>query len=318
MAKNKFPITQQTISNQIKRPVKSPILVNNLGHYHIRTNLFLKTFTPLFTELPWDKYEPRLQRVNFLKEKFPAEAKDIQSLFSDYYLGKSDLTVFEKWRSQLEGEDLTRFEKIQPTCRRSVAQFKLGERGGKFFLARHEVGELLQDADAENLDKEDYRTLPRTFAEAPEHHVENHLFATLLMLFYKKVLELQPDSRVTITAHFMSKKALAKSDAPSNSIYEEVPKINADYIVPALVFNRENVADGESQVLEKLEDGTSEIIFRRILKQGEFIFQANGKGNGVYENELGYEVTPFHLADASKGEGCRDIIRFDIVVDEKE
>ena len=88
----------------------------------------------------------------------------------------------------------------------------------------------------------------------------------------------------------------------------------ADFIVSALVVNRINVNGGESQILEMLADGKKEIVFKRTLAPGEFVFQADTGEELIYGNDLWHHVTPFHIADESKGEAWRDIIGFDLIV----
>ena len=305
MAKNTFPFTQVTISNKIGRSIKSPIHVSDLETLGINPKLFLDKYAPLFAELPWDPYDARRLRLEFLKNKFPKDAAAIQADFANYFTAKITLEHFNKWINQLEGKDVEAFEKIQPWRKRSVAQFALNKKQGKYFITRQPVPQF-----AQNLDDSDFRSLPRVFEEAPEHHIENHLFSTFLIRIYKLVQQLRPDCKATVTAHFMSVKATEA--APGDNSPEGAHEDGADFIVSALVVNRINLNGGESQILEKLEDGTKEIIFKHTLQPGEFIFQADTGEELIYGNDLWHHVTPFSIADASQGEGWRDIIGFDI------
>ena len=49
----------------------------------------------------------------------------------------------------------------------------------------------------------------------------------------------------------------------------------ADFIVSALVIDRENISGGESQIYEKRNDGTLQKVFGHVLREGEFLFQAD-------------------------------------------
>ena len=307
MSKNTFPITQVQVSNKVGRPIKSPMHISDLKTLGISPELFLEKFSPLFSELPWDPYDARRLRLEFLKNKFPKDADEIQNQFEDYYTGKIQLNQFDKWIHQLNAKDKDAFEKIQPWRRRSVAQFALSKKQKRYFIIRQPVPQFTQD-----LDSADVRSLPRIFEEAPEHHVENHLFTTFLIRIYKLVLELHPDCKVTVTTHFMSVKATEA--APGDNSPEGAHEDGANYIVSALVINRINLKGGESQILEKLADGKMDIVFKHTLQPGEFIFQADTGEEKIYGNDLWHHVTPFSIDDVSKGEGWRDIIGFDILI----
>jgi len=307
MSKKTFPITQLQISNKLGRSIKSPIHVSNLKTMGIDTKLFLEKYAPLFSELPWDPYDARRLRLEFFIDKFPDNKEEIQTLFADYYLGNISLERFDQWIKKLSQEDKEAFNKIQPWRRRSVAQFALNKRQARYFITRQTVPQFSQ-----NLDKSDLRSLPRVFAEAPDHHIENHLFSSFLIRIYKLVQKLHPDCKATITVHFMSVKATEA--APGDNSPEGAHEDGANYIVSALVINRVNLTGGETQILEKLEDGSKEIIFKHTLQPGEFVFQADTGEEHIYGNDLWHHVTPFSIDDASKGEGWRDIIGFDIAL----
>lgn len=307
MSKNKFPITQVQVSNKIGRSIKSPILVSDLRTMGISPKLFLDKFSPLFAELPWDFYDSRRLKLEFLKNKFPTDIENINALFADYFTGKIKLDQFNKWIDQLDKNDTAAFEKIKPWRRRSVAQFVLSKKQPRFFITRQPVPPFTQ-----NFEESDFRSLPRVFAEAPEHHVENHLFSTFLISIYKEVLKLRPDCKVNVTVHFMSVKSTDTN--PGNNSPEGAHEDGVDFIVSALVINRINVIGGETQILEKLEDGSKEIVFRHILQPGEFAFQADTGEELIYGNDLWHHVTPFSVEDISKEEGWRDIIGLDISI----
>ena len=66
-----FPVSEEDVSRLVGRPVLSPIRVSSLTHIGINQDKFLSTFSPFFEELPWDPYDTRRMRVEFLKEIFP-------------------------------------------------------------------------------------------------------------------------------------------------------------------------------------------------------------------------------------------------------
>ena len=301
-------ITETEISKKIGRSVKSPIRISNLEKLYLNQEEFLDNMSPFFKELPWDQYDARRMQVEFLKKKFPKSSKKIQDLFKDYFLGKSKIDVFRYWISKLNKKSTAQFKKIKPWRRRSVCQFKISETEQEIQVLRKIVQQFTQETN-----HDDYRSLPRVFEESPDHHVENAYFLGLLGRIFHLVKEVQPKAKsITVTAHFMSVKAT--SAKPGNNSPEGAHEDGADFIVSALVINRKNINGGESQIIEKVKSGEKEVIYKHTLQPGEFVFQADTGEEKIYGNDLWHHVTPFNVADASKGEGWRDIIGFDIMV----
>lgn len=166
----------------------------------------------------------------------------------------------------------------------------------------------------QQVEEDDVRSWPRVFSEAPKHHVETPLLRSFLLAIAHKVQQFTPDriKEIQFVVHFMSVKATIQT-AGDNSP-EGAHEDGADFIVSALVINRKNLKGGESQIIEKFEDGTKEIICKRILQPGEFVFQADTGEEKIYGNDLWHHVSPFYVADETKPEGWRDIIGFDINV----
>ncbi len=302
-----LPITQKHISEDIGREIKSPIHIGDLQKLGINQQQFVEYFANLFEELSWDDYDPRRLRVEFLKNAFPTEADSINALFKKYFLGEIDLTAFADWTSKLNEEQRAKFEAIQPWRRRSVAKFDIKETENGYQVERALVPKFEQAVDSD-----DYRSWPRVFDESPKRHVEHSLFYRFLIKVFKLVKTYQPEVKsASFTAHFMSVKST--SIKPGDNSPEGAHEDGAAYIVSALVINRKNVVGGETQILEKLSTGKKEVILKYTLQPGEFAFQADTGEELTFGNDLWHHVTPFSVADCSKGEGWRDIIGFDIV-----
>jgi len=299
-------ITEKDISRNIKRLIESPIRVGSVSNLGMDKEAFINYFSPLFEELPWDPYDPRRLRVEFLKSKFENDANKIQQYFTDYFTGQVSEGVFKNWIEQLNENELSEYKAIQPWRRRSVAQFLITDFKNKVAIKRQPVDQFTQ-----GLDSDDFRSLPRIFEEAPSHHVENELFNYLLLNFFNLAKAVKKDvKKAQITAHFMSVKSTAKT--PGDNSPEGAHEDGADFIVSALVINRINIQGGETQILEQFPNGKRDIIFRHTLQAGEFVFQADTREEIIYGNDLWHHVTPFYLKDTTKAEGWRDIIGFDI------
>ena len=304
-----LPITQEHISKEIGRTVKSPILISSIAQLKsIDEKDFLKFFGPTFKELNWDYYDVKRLQVEYLKAQFPEASIKISALLKDYYTKKTDISVLNEWIDQLTPEQATHFKAIQPWRRRSVCQFVVTEnKEHHLTLERKPVPQFTQALDAEDL-----RSWPRIFDESPASHVENDHFHNLLKEVYGVVKKssLRKCRQLEITAHFMSVRALPQK--PGDNSPEGAHEDGADFIISALVINRQNLKGGESQVIELLENGNKEIICRHTLQPGEFVFQADSKDELIYGTDLWHHVTPFHMADEDRGEAWRDIIGLDI------
>ena len=303
-----LPITEKDISKNIGRTIKSPIHVDSLGNLGLDQKQFVKHFSKLFKQLSWDDYDPRRLRVEYLKKAFPKEARKINALFKKYFLGEIDLTAFAEWTDKLNKRQRTEFEKIQPWRRRSVSKFKVKHMGSGYHVQRVPVPKFEQAVQSN-----DYRSWPRVFDESPTTHVDNFLFYQFLIKIFKLVKAYEPKVKsASFTAHFMSVKST--SAKPGDNSPEGAHEDGVAYIVSALVINRKNVKGGETQILEKVSPRKKETILNYTLQPGEFAFQADTGEELTFGNDLWHHVTPFSVADKSKGEGWRDIIGFDIVI----
>lgn len=309
----KLPATEKTISKKIGRKIKSPVLVSHLNDLGLDAKAFTNFFSPLFAELSWDPYDVRRLQAEFLMTAFPKDKAIIEKRLPDYYVGKKDKRTYLKWIKLLPQKKRKQFDAIQPWRRRSVSKFIVTELKSGLRIKRVEVPQFAQEVSGDDL-----RSLPRVFDESPASHVENKLFYDLL----KKVFTIVKSARanidrkvkqVSITAHFMSVKAT--TDQPGDNSPEGAHEDGVDYIVSALVVNRFNLKGGQSQIIELLPNNKKEIIFRHTLRPGEFVFQADTRDEIVYGTDLWHHVTPFYLAKKEKGEGWRDIIGFDIMVE---
>ncbi len=312
MALRQFPHTEKEISKAIGRKIKSPIVVSNLEKLGMDKDAFLSFFAPFAEELAWDLYDVRRMQVEYLIQCFPKDKALLLSRLPAYFTGEKDKRSLRKWISQLSRKRRLAFKAIKPWRRRSVSKFILSETQKGIKIRRVEVPQFKQSVDAR-----DIRALPRIFSEAPASHVENDFFYQLMQsvfLIVKKVRSKvgKKVKKISMTAHFMSVKA--STAHPGDNSPEGAHEDGADYIISALVIKRQNLKGGQTQIIEQLENGKKEIIFRHTLQPGEFVFQADTRDELTYGTDLWHHVTPFHIVDPEKAEAWRDIIGFDINV----
>lgn len=107
-------------------------------------------------------------------------------------------------------------------------------------------------------------------------------------------------------------RTISQREIKGENSPEGVHEDGAQYIVSALVINRENITGAETQIYEQLGNDR-ELIFNTILAPSEFAFQADTGEEHTFGNDLWHYVTPIQPIDLSK-KGIRDIIGFDIEI----
>ena len=166
-----------------------------------------------------------------------------------------------------------------------AADFILAKRGAKFFI------------------KIDQITPPEML---PNHFIENHIFATMLVHFYKMVQNIYSEEKTSITVYFFRKKIT--KDLQNKISLNKIETINN--LTAELVVNRYNVKEGKLQILEKRKEDFKEIIYQHTLGAGEFIFLLNDPKKQQNKNIFSYKMTDFSTGDFPKKEGWVDIIGF--------
>ena len=300
-------ITEKEISESTNSPVFSPILCADLSFFGIAKDLFLAEFSDSFQTMAWDYYDVKRKQFELLKEHHFDVSFDS---FRDYYQA-DDQDQFSYLSSLITDQSLlSKCLAINPWRRRSVCSFEVLLKE-EITLSRTQPSAFSQDVDAD-----DIRSLPREFQQTVNVIADNihfHSFIKKVAAYAQKVTPHIDITKMTITAHFMSVKA--RQHVPVNNSPEGAHEDGADFIVSALVINRQNIKGAASQVLEKLPDGKMINIFERELQEGEFLFQADTGEEKHYGNDLWHYVTPFYVDDPEK-ESWRDIIGLDIVINQ--
>jgi len=300
-----LPITHKEISLRRKVPVHSPILCARLDHLDIDTAAFIEHFTEAFKSMDWDLYDVKRKQYELLL------AHQVEIPFSEFKTYYTESSMDAKAFLSLWTTDELLVQKclaIKPWRRRSVCAFEM-QAGQPQTLTR-----IYPEAFAQAVDTEDIRSLPRNFSQTEAELVDHTLFQSFVSKIAEQAQKVTPHiaiKKVRLTAHFMSVKA--RQLVPGNNSPEGAHEDGADFIVSALVINRDNITGAKSQVLERLSDGTLVTIFERELQPGEFLFQADTGEEKHYGNDLWHYVTPFYVDDPSQ-ESWRDIIGLDVEI----
>jgi len=297
-------ITEKEISRQIGRTIKSPIRVGSVSDLKIKIQSFLSFFRPFFEQLQDDIYLVRGKQIAFLKTAFPDDANSIEKYHKSYFEGTKSIDVLSYWLQQLDDQQQQEFVELSMVTRqRTIASFIIEIWDDEYFVERVKQEGFEQDVD-------DFRVWKRVFKQASSEAVENELFFDLLKKTAKMVRDIHPEIRkIQITSHFM--RTISKEKIKGENSPEGVHEDGSQYIMSALVINRQNIKGAESQIYEKNTSGANEMIYNKVLEPGEFVFQADTGEEFTFGNDLWHYVTPIEPNDVSKP-GIRDIIGFDM------
>lgn len=128
----------------------------------------------------------------------------------------------------------------------------------------------------------------------------------LIIGISRALIEDESFHELSIVVHYTIVEAFTDAADISTNSPEGIHQDGMDYIVSALVIERENITGGVSRVYIK-DDETYEKILNVRLEQGQGIFQPDRNTN------LWHEVSPIELFDTSK-EGFRSTIGLDLQV----
>ncbi|WP_299247126.1 2OG-Fe dioxygenase family protein [uncultured Aquimarina sp.] len=297
-------ITEKEISKQIGRTIKSPIRVGSVADLRINVSSFLNFFKPFFSALQDDVYLVRSKQITFLKTSFSSDSDAIEKLHKPYFEGTQSIDALAYWIQQLDENQKQEFDQLSTITRqRNIATFLIEIWDDQYFVERIVAQGFEQDVD-------DFRVWKRVFKQATREAVENELFFELLKKMAGLVKKIHPEVRkIQITSHFM--RTISKEKIKGENSPEGVHEDGAQYIMSALVVNRQNIIGAESQIYEKTTLDSNELIYKKVLEPGEFVFQADTGEEFTFGNDLWHYVTPIEPEDITKP-GIRDIIGFDM------
>lgn len=319
-------ITEQDLSIDLGRPIRSPIRLLDVGEIGVRREGLLSELQPYFEHLTDDTYLGRQRQLDFLATALPDAAEALSVHHAGYYSGQIGVGGLETYIDRLDEEQRVTFTTLGRISRqRSIARFSVSSRAGELRLLSDGVGRLSPKPDPSKvtwqLDRlreatpfaqavDDYRAVRRVFAEAAEESVSGPYFRQLLQALADTVHALHPDTdHFRMTVHFM--RTLAHADVPGENSPEGIHEDGADYIVSALVLQRRDIEGAESQVYERLPDGQRDLLLSHTLQAGELLFQADTGEEKTFGNDLWHHVTPAYAARRGVV-GVRDILGVDI------
>jgi hypothetical protein len=276
-----------------------PLRHFDLDTFGIDAARFRRELVPTFDRLSWDHYDVRLAQVNHLVRAHPEAEARLRAFLPGYYAGRSDLAQVRDLIRRLPAEARSAFEAIRPHRQRSVSAFAAAyNRTGAPRLERERVGAFAQD-----LGPADPRSMARVFDETPVEVTAHPGFRHLLACVVELVGEVAAPRRARRVV-FHQVRTVARPGAPGAVVPEGIHQDGADYVVSALVLEREGVVGGESTVYGP--DRRTPYL-RTVLQPGQGLFHADG-GSPLWHGVSPIAVDP----RAGAAEGRRSIFGFDI------
>lgn len=262
----------------------------------------IEAAAPFLPDLPWDTYDAPRARVRFLKTRFPDHSDRLDRYLRAVWSGHAEPFPLDPLVERLSPDDQAAFAAIRPYRRRAIARFRLAPRGDGWRIERTPVAGFTQKSPVAG----DPRSLRRVFAPWPDDLAAHPSLRAVLSGIGDVVRSLRPEmSGMVCTAHLMRVEC-APGRAATNAP-EGVHQDGADYIVSALVLERDGIAGGQSRVLGAARaDGGRDLYLATTLEVGQGLFQADAG------SPLWHDVTP--IAPLGERVGIRSILGLDIRV----
>lgn len=260
-----------------------------------------------FNQLAWDPYDARREQVAFLRDRFPFVAARLDAFLPRYWREEAVLAEVADLVDDLRPGDQIIFDRFRAYRRRSIAKFVVTNRGGGNWEGQWRIKRVTCRGFGQDVGKNDIRSLHRNVDPTARYVAEHPDFQVLVLAMAEMVEDAEHDAlrevhEMTITFHQMG--LVAYPDRVVGNSPEGLHQDGADYIISALVVDRENMDGGESQVrLGK----KGPLVLRHTLHPGEGIFQAD-KGSPLW-----HLVTPVTVLDPFV-RSVRNIFGFDAVL----
>jgi hypothetical protein len=276
----------------------APFAVFSLDALGIDARRFLAELAPYFPSLHWDCYDVKRAQTERLMTAFPEEKARLERFLAAYFADTASLGDVADLTARLPEHEVRTLDALRPHRQRAIAHFLLEREPGGWRVKREAVASFSQNPMAAG----DYRALPRLFAPMAEEIARHPLFRDWLIAVAEQVHRVRPDAtRLKVACHQM--RTLARPGASATNSPEGIHQDGTDYIVSALVMEREGVTGGESRVFDSDKET---VLLRHTLQPGEGLFQADAG------SPLWHDVTPVVATGAEPG--VRSLFGLDIRV----
>ncbi|TMP34748.1 2OG-Fe dioxygenase family protein [Pseudoalteromonas rubra] len=286
------------------RELKVPIEVINTADFGVDINTLSATLRNAYEhDYEWDNYLFRQKKIELIKQNLAPEelAKYDENFWGQYYSGimpDSDLrAVLEKCPPSLYAE----LDKLKPTRKRLIAEFNITHDGNDFVIKRVPAREFGQEDALTSTNLQDYRLVKRKFKELPDKLDTEYLHKTIKYLANQLYTKLNGQQcNFNIIVHYTLVYCYPEESATNSP--EGIHQDGMDYIVSAMVVERNNVEGGKSIIYGS--DAKTEVL-NTTLQPGMGILQPDRN------SDLWHTVTSIRTKNNNET-GYRSTIGFDI------
>ena len=284
---------------------------------------FLKQAAEIFADpnaLEWDFYLQRQTQIEYLKSHLSDSvlSQVTSRMWLDFYHGRNTKDIEDKLLPHLNRISSIEYQLIQPTRLRAISRFNLHFEGERWEVQQVKVNGFEQNNAHSIGHQQDFRKEEeREFKELNLGDLSETLIrifqglASLIHTYDSEILNLEA------SVHFMKIiKRPGSSQIVTNSP-EGIHQDGMDFLVPALVIERENIQGGKNLIYDVRgvplrEDGSPN--FKEHIPSKEIVLLP---GHGLLHRDRGsplwHKVTPIELQDHSI-EGHRSIIGIDFQI----
>jgi hypothetical protein len=282
---------------------RHPILVFCLDDFGVDALRFINHLKSYFYKLEWDDYLCRQQQLEYILENIfhnQTISDDMNRLFCAYYKGDLNKAALQQWIHILNEEQKVTFYRIEPTRRRAMQSFEVTVQTSELSITPTDKKNFTQPQALSLKNHTDWRTLERFFPSPPSGMISEDIYLIVAQLA-KRILYYHPTiTSMTVCVHFT--QIIATPNTTATNSPEGIHQDGMDYIVSALVIDRENVSGGKSIIFST--NDSCKVLFETTLRPGHGIFQPD-KGT-----DLWHVVEPITAFDRTRS-AYRSTIGFD-------
>jgi hypothetical protein len=306
-----FLFTEKDLAKSL--PIKYhgfPIRKFSLSGLGLNQPEFLSLVRPYYKTMEWDYYDVRRSQLELIQDhlKGEREEKEAAPLLISYYKGDlSFQALLHSLPVSLPSSLLNQLSTIAPFRKKTATCFRcyFNNNGSAFSsdaFSTVRVEHKAFEPIAQAVTNDDIRSVPRVYPELSSSLRNSPLFGTFLQRLSLLVKEVDPSVAQMDIVLWQTSLTPTVKQASSNSP-EGIHQDGADFIVSALIVERENVDGAESVIYQ---DDKQSVIASTVLEEGEGIFQADSV------SPLWHTVTPITIKDPSHSvHGIRNSLGFD-------
>lgn len=286
------------------KELDTPVSIVNIIDFDIDLEKMKDKLRNSYSEYEHDTYLTQKNKIEILQEHLSQKelGKISNEVWIKIYKGEIPDSDLPEIFPSVSNDVFLKISSVQPTRMRLISECELIWKRGEWEIRRIPCDSFQQTEAIISTNDLDYRLIPRKFKELPEHLFDDDLQKILIQVGNKVKENNNSVKKLSISIHHTL--ILCIPDQVSSNSPEGIHQDGMDYIVSALVVERNNISGGTSIVYGA--DAKTPLL-NITLHSGQGIFQPD-KGT-----DLWHEVTSISLINPNES-GYRSTIGFDVLV----